>query len=72
VPEILGLGAFSLVLDPELPHDALPCAEAEPFFPLTLGAWPFSGATELRDGGSDTLPFVDAARTSKSISVSSA
>lgn len=39
VPAAFRVAALSLVvLDPELPHDALPCAEPEPFFPLALEA----------------------------------
>ena len=71
-PEVLGFAGMSFGLGPRLPHDALPCAEAEPFFPLTPEGAAFSVAAESRDGGSEVVPFVGAAVISKSISVSSA
>jgi len=72
VAALLRVVGLSFGLDPELPHDALPGAGPEPFFPLTPEEWPLSGTTELRDGGSDRFPFVAAAPISKSNSVSSA
>jgi hypothetical protein len=71
--EILGFApGLSFGLGPELPHDALPCAEVEPFFPLAPEDGPLSVAAESRDAASVKLALVGAAVISKSISVSSA